>query len=232
MKSDQSQNVSTNDSRKFHFTIKLRTKIYGGFVIIVLLLAGAVFITLTSINSLKTNLQMTYDHPLVVTRASSLIQFEIVEMHRSMKDVTLSEDPSTRDRYIELVNEEEKETLQLFDTIHKQILGDEGRTLVSNAHEAFLKWRPIRKEVIKLSEKGEFKKAQLLTQNKGATYVDFLILEVEKLAAYAGDKAMMFNTNSSKIVENTRYIAIVTMIICLLFGLSLTTYFTQDIINV
>ena len=133
---------------------------------------------------------------------------------------------------VALVNEEEKETLQLFDTIHKQILGDEGRTLVSNAHEAFLKWRPIRKEVIKLSEKGEFKKAQLLTQNKGATYVDFLILEVEKLAAYAGDKAMMFNTNSSKIVENTRYIAIVTMIICLLFGLSLTTYFTQDIINV
>ncbi len=207
----------------------IRKRIFTGFGIVGLLLASAIIITLISISILNTNIQMTHDHPLAVTRAATLIEFEIVEMHRSMKDVTLAEGKEAQSRYIDLVNVDEAEVLELFDLIQKQILGEKGQELASITQKAFLEWRPIRQRVIDLTEVGEQLEAQHITQTVGHNYVEFLIVEVEKLVEYAGNKALALNTKSSDIANRTWATTLITLSLSLLMGTLFTASFSRDL---
>ena len=222
---------SINESQRIPAKIGIGKKIYSGFGAVGLLLTCAIIITLASINSLNTNIQMTYDHPLIVTRAATLIEFKIVKMHRSMKDVTLTESTETRNKYIRKVKIDEKETLKQFDKVQKQILGEEGQKLAVSARKAFLQWRPIRQQVIALMEAEEYPEARRITQNEGDNYVELLIAEVEKLVNYAANKALVFNSESAEIADQTWVTALITLSFSLLMGIVITVSFLRDITN-
>jgi len=226
-----SNDTTVNQKQNINVKRGIGRKIFSGFGIVGLLLTGAIIITLSSIDSLNKNIRLTYDHPLAVTRASTLIKFEIVQMHRSMKDVTLAETSEARNEYIKLVDMNEKEAIQLFDIVHQQILGDEGRELSLNAYKAFLDWQPIRERVIALAEAGDYREAQRITQTEGDNYVELLNAKVDKLIDYAANKAQVFNAESSNIANRTWFTALLTLSLSLFIGLVLTFIFTRDITN-
>ena len=225
----RSSDASINQGQKFSMKIGIGKKIFIGFGIVGLLFTSAIIITLVRIESLNTNIQMTHDHPLAVTRAATQIQFEIVEMHRSMKDVTLSHDDKELAEYIETVRIDETETLELFGIVQNQILGDEGQSLASNARKYFLGWQPIRERVIALMETGEVMEAQHITQIEGNNYVELLIADVEKLVDNAANKALVFNSESAEIADQTWVTALITLSFSLLMGIVITVSFLRDI---
>ncbi len=204
-------------------------KTYIGFGIVGTILACAIIIFLNSIISLNTNIKLTHDHPLVVTRSATLIEVEIVEMHRSMKDVTLAENDEIRNQYNKKVTSGQEEVIRLFDIIHMRILGEAGQELAANVHETFLGWEPIRQRVIALAKSGNNIEAQRITQTEGQNYVDLLITEVEELVNYAANKAMVLNKESSAIANSTRSTALILFSLTMVFGAILTYFITRDI---
>jgi len=211
--------------------IGIRKKLLIGFGFVLLLFTIAVIFTLTSIQSLSRNVQMTHDHPLAVTRASIRIEVMVTAMHRSMKDVSLSYDAEERGRYKAAVENNEGEALRQFEIIQKQILGAEGQSLAVTAKKTFLKWRPIRERVISLADEGKFTQAQEITRTEGNDYVEFVMSEMEKLGEYAANKALGFNEESFEIAARTRIITLVAFILSCLFGIFIALYLSISITN-
>ncbi len=208
---------------------RIRDKLLGGFIIILILFAGTIIFAIQSIHSLYDNVIKTHDHPLAVTRASTKIEVMVASMHHSMKDVSLSYDKEERGRYIAFVSSDEEEALRQFDIVQKQILGDEGQALASNASQIFIRWKPIRQRVIALAESGKHTQAQEITRTEGDDYVEFIQTELEKLAEYAADKALRFNEESADIAIRARTVTISALILSGFLGISVALFLSFSI---
>ncbi len=209
----------------------IRKKLFSGFLILLLLFTVILLFTLNTIHSLYDNVKMTHDHPLVVTRASTMIAALVTAMHRSMKDVSLSYDKEERDRYVDIVSNDEIEAMRQYDIVKKQILGDEGQVMVLNAQEDFLKWKPIRQRVIDLMEAGKYTQAQEITRIEGADYVEFLVSDLAKLDEYAAIKALGFNEESSNLTKRIQTFTISGLILIGLSGIFISFYLSLSITN-
>ena len=61
-----------------------------GFLLVILLFVSSDIISLREVQTVGKLTQMIYDHPLVVSNASLNAGINMTKMHRSMKDVALS----------------------------------------------------------------------------------------------------------------------------------------------
>lgn len=122
-----------------------------------------VFIVLTMFVVIKTNelAEITSDinnHPLEVSNGALESSGEIIRIHRSMKDVVLSDSNSEIDEAVNLVNSNEVEVYRNLDLIREKILGEEGKQLERDARILFEEWKAIRDEVIDLARNGNLEK--------------------------------------------------------------------------
>ncbi len=190
----------------------LKEKLFGGFSIVLLLFVITIIVSLKSVWTLKNNIELTHDHPLIVTRAVLKIEVLTISMHHSMKDVVLSMNKNERDHYILVVEENEKEALAYFDIVQDKILGKEGQRMAARAKDKFLGWRVIRNRVVDLMDNAKVETARVITQNGGNYYVQTITSQLKELENYAGNKADEFNHNSMLIARNTRSITIIVFL--------------------
>lgn len=209
--------------------IGIKEKLLGGFAIVLLLFVSMIIYSLQSIYSLEQHVQMTYDHPLTVTRAVIKIEVGIIAIHRSMKDVALSFSREERDKYISVVQLSEKDALIQFDIVLTQILGEEGQKLASDARIGFIDWRPIRERVIALMEVGKYKEAQHITRTEGDDYVDIISDKLKMLEEYAANKAMDFNKDSIYIATRTRNITFMALALCIVISIFIALYLSVSL---
>ncbi len=148
-----------------------------------------------------------YNHPLKVSNTALNIQLNIYKIHRDMKDVVLSPSEMTLKGLIHDVNTNEMIIFNAFDIIKKNILGDKGQALNSEAYTLFRDWKVIRDEVIHLAKQKKYKKAIKITQQKGAKHVLKMDKAVEKLYQYAQNKAQSFNEKSNSIITKQHKIS-------------------------
>lgn len=80
-------------------------------------------------------------HPYTVSNATRDVQTAIYAIHRDMKDIALSRDPSEIETAMASINQHEKNALEAFDIIEKRFLGD--KTDIEEAKKAFLSWKPF-----------------------------------------------------------------------------------------
>lgn len=204
--------------------IGIRVKLLSGFAIVLLLFVGTILYSLQSIHSLEHNVQMTHDHPLTVTRAVIKIEVDIMAIHRSMKDIVLSVNGVENAKYISVVQQSEKNALEQFEIVLKQILGEEGQKLALGARKVFMDWRPIRDRVIALMEDGKYNEAQSITRTEGHVYVEIINDELKKLEEYAANKSMGLNKDSADIAIRTRNITLGALILCTVMSIFIALY--------
>lgn len=209
--------------------IGIRVKLLSGFAIILLLFAGPIIYSLQSIHSLAQKVQMTHDHPLTVTRAVIKIEVDIMTIHRSMKDIVLSVNGVEHGKYISVVQQSEKNALEQFEIVLKQILGEEGQKLALGARKVFMDWKPIRDRVIALMENGKYDEAQSITRTEGHDYVEIINNELKKLEEYAANKAMDFNKDSADIAIRTRNITFGAFILCTIMSIFIALYLSVSL---
>ena len=115
-----------------------------------------------------------------------------------MKDVVLSTSPSDIDRFIQTINDQEKQTYKYLDIVEDKILGDKGKMLENETRKLLDNWRPIRQEVIELIRRGEKATAAGITIGKGANHVALLEERMLGLLSYARNKASEFMYETDK----------------------------------
>jgi len=171
-----------------------RSSIGFAFTLIILLLLAQAVLSLSYLSTIATQVEKLYEHPYAVSNATRDIRTDLVSMHRYMKDVALAENDEKVSLASALVNEHEQRVLKSFELIFERYLGDSNDIQV--AYKAFVDWKLIRDEVIRLKRKGHDKKAADITRGKGADHVALLNRETQKLVDFADNKAKIFLNNS------------------------------------
>lgn len=108
-------------------TVKYNLSLGFFFVIVLFVLFGVV--SLREMQTVGSLTKMIYKHPLVVSNAALNAGLNMTKMHRSMKDVILSNSVHDLDKASSEVNEYEQLVYEQLDVIKEMIIGTEGQNL-------------------------------------------------------------------------------------------------------
>jgi len=204
---------------RFLENISIVTKLVISFFIVVILFLGLSIYSLSQVNLMKDLFINLYKHPYTVTNTIRDIDINIISMHRYMKDIALASNTVEIKRAIFMVNQHEENVLDSFKTLEDRFLGDEKKVL--SAKEAFLKWKPIRQEVILSMKRGDFKKAANITKKKGYKYINSLHQKMKLLTDFATKKALDYYLNVIKNAEEIYFVIIMSVISIMIIGLAI-----------
>jgi PAS domain S-box-containing protein len=170
--------------------MKIALRLLTAFTIMVLLAAMIGLVGIRQVNRVWGSVEDIFQHPLQVSNAVRDIQTNITAIHRTMKDVVLSESEDELIGYRLLIAEHETDVYSDFEILFERFLGDISDTEI--AYEAFADWYPIREEVLNLYSKGERVKAVEVTKGRGAEHVSFMTEKMETMADFADQKSVEF----------------------------------------
>lgn len=218
-------------ARRFGFGIF--TKLMAGFLLIQVFSGAGIFYSYVQMNRLSDFTSKIYNHPLQVTRAVLSADSHIVKIHRSMKDVALARTDVEFESAIAQVNRFEETVYARLDIVGKWILGEEGAALQAETVNLFRAWKPIRDEVILLTQAGKREQAYDIIRGKGATHVDILNRKMGELKDYAAATADDMLKDSRKTKRGiSRVIFIAYMLIslvCIIFAIVFARSFKRSI---
>lgn len=198
-----------------------------------MLFVGFNFYVANQISVLGSLSRSIYKHPLVVSNAALAANRSLIKMHRSMKDVVLSDNDEELTMAIEEVNTEEKEVYKDLKIIKKNIIGKEGTNLEIKLRQLFKNWKPIRDEVIYLTKLKKYNEAEAITKGKGLKHVKLLETKMIELNMYARHKSSLFIKNVEK-TQTDVYTAIIgvmiaAIVLSLLIAMVITLSITKEI---
>jgi len=186
----------------------VKYKLVLGFFLVVLLFVLFRVISLRELQTVGNLTKMIYEHPLVVSNAALIADINMTKMHRSMKDVILSNSADEFDKASSEVNKDEQLVFEQLDVIKERIIGSEGQNLEKMTRQLFVDWEPIREEVFILSRSGLRNEAALITKGKGADHVAKLEDKMLELTSYAKNKADSFMQRSERSQERVENISV------------------------
>lgn len=169
-------------------------KILVGFVLIVFVVVSLGLYAQWQLSNISQDADDLYQHPFSVSNAAKNINFNLVSMHRYMKDVVLAKNEEELLAAVESVAIHEEKALLEFDVIFDRFLGDKSQ--INKTYRAFNDWKTIRTEVIQLMRDGNTDQAVAITKGKGAVHVGNLNLLVEEFVSFAYQKAEEFHSRA------------------------------------
>ena len=192
-------------------------QLWSGFSIIILIVTGLGIYSQLQLSNMAEDIDDLYVHPFTVSNSAEKINYNLVSMHRYMKDVVLSIDENELMLAVSKVQFHEQEVLKDFDVIFERFLGDKSQ--LNQTYKAFLSWQIIRNEVIQLMLDNKKADAIAITKGKGAKHVANLNRLVQELNVFAHKKAKLFhsramdNKNQTLIISSTLTVLAITLVI-------------------
>ena len=214
-------------SGNFLSRFSIGQRMAGGFSILVLLMLALGVLALNSMSSLSDLTTRLYRHPFAVSNAVLEIRVNVLAIHRSMKDVALSQDVAGIDAASALVDEHEAAIFEQFEIIDERFLGD--RAMVEAARQAIVDWSPIHREVIELMRNGDRAEAADITRGVGAAQVTLINETVGALYDFAQSKAEQFMANSENVRADTVLTMWAMLVVAVVAGLGVAVLITRGI---
>ncbi|MCT4590651.1 MAG: PAS domain S-box protein [Carboxylicivirga sp.] len=184
--------------------IRFSTQLIIGFGLIIILSISANVVSLLELKKIKRDTDLIIAHPFTVSNAVKDININITAIHRTMKDLALSETEQEVEAAKQLVNHHDSLIHIAFNTVIDRYLGE--KEIVMDAYKAYNLWEIIRLEVIEHKRQGEDDTAIAITRGKGDEHVKLLIQKTSVLIEFALNKANDFhsrvNRQSNKAIKN------------------------------
>ncbi len=161
-----------------------------GVILALVGLLGAV--AWQQVDSLWAETQGLYEHPLQVRRAVGEIKADILAMHRAMKDAVLAENDAEITRARQELDRYEADAHRQFSIVYDRFLGP--RDDIEAAEQAFMEWKAIRDETIRLLRAGQTAEAVRRTRPTGAGghHVDLTLAALQKVSDFAAARGDQF----------------------------------------
>ncbi len=172
--------------------ISLKMAIGFGSVIVLMIIGG--FVSYNTANKLSGLTEKLYMHPLAVGTSIRDIQTELVAIHRSMKDVAMSQTLEQMEKTQGIVDENAKKAMGFFKLLNERFLGD--KKDIRLAEKLFADWAPIRNKVIEQRRIQIENDANEITRIEGAPHVAKIMKSLDGLIEFANGKAKEFNDNA------------------------------------
>lgn len=209
--------------------LKFRTQLIVGFSIIIILSIISNIISIVELDSIKNDTELLVKHPFTVSNAVKDIKINITAIHRTMKDLALSDSEADFLKEKNLVSHYDSIIQESFLVVNKRFLGD--HAIVLETFKFYHQWEDIRNEVIQYKKQGLDDKAIEITRTKGDVHVKKLLASTDKLIDFALNKADEFH--KSVYSKSTRIIKFIIIFMVLLLVVSVLISFTvsRSILN-
>ena len=171
--------------------IRIGFKIAIGFGVVIILMIIGGFVAYQNANTLAGLTKKLYLHPLAVGTSIRDIQKELVAIHRSMKDVAMSESLAQIEKNRSVVDQNAERAMGYFNLLNERFLGD--KKDIARAEKLFAEWAPIRNKVIEQRIIQIENDAHEITRTEGAPHVAKIMASLDGLIAFANGKAKEFN---------------------------------------
>ncbi|MCP4114112.1 MAG: HAMP domain-containing protein [Desulfobacteraceae bacterium] len=169
---------------------KLWRKMALGFGLVIILMGIGGFVSLNTATNLSGMTEKLYLHPLAVGTSIRDIQTELVSIHRSMKDIAISQSLDQMEVNRAKVDKNAEEAVKYFDLLKERFLGD--KQDIETAEKLFREWAPIRNKVITQRKIQIENNAGEVTRIEGAPHVAKIIKALDGLIDFANNKAKEF----------------------------------------
>ena len=208
---------------KFSF----RTRIYAGFISILVLMSISVVISVVQIKKVTTNTKLLYQHPFFVSNKISDVNTNLSEMRSSMKELIFAKDKNDIEKNIDIVNKDEAIIHTLYDTVSIYFLGDKDQMLLAKKNLSELE--KIHDQIFNLMQNGNTKKATQLFYTTDADKNLEIIQVNGDIRKFAFNKAKEIIAHAENAAtKDTAYIIGGTLFI-MLFGLIIIVIIARSV---
>jgi signal transduction histidine kinase/HAMP domain-containing protein len=172
--------------------LKIGTRLCLGLVAIQILVLALGVMAWVNSDRLWRETQGLYEHPLAIRRAVGEIQTHILTIHREMKDLCLTDSDRELETCLQVIDAHEAAALREFEIVYEQYLGP--RSDVDEGHRAFVQWRSIRDETIRLRREGQQAVALNRTRpaGPGGGHVNQLLASIRTISDFAKTRGDAF----------------------------------------
>jgi methyl-accepting chemotaxis protein len=205
----------------------LLTRLLTGFGAV---LALSCLVGLIALQKLETVSDLTadlYDHSLTVITSTLEANAGIIAMHRSMKDVALSQDAAGVDSAAQAVDAWEVKVLAAMAVTQERFLGDKKE--VEDTLKAIRDWQPIRADVIRAMKAGDKDTAAAITKTKGAAQVKLISERMEVLVGGVEQRAARFAAAAASTGSEARTLVTSAQAVMIVLGLAIAWAITRSV---
>ena len=174
--------------------VKIGIKMAIGFGILILFMIIGGFVSYNTADKLSGITGKLYRHPLAVGTSIRDIQTELVAIHRSMKDVAMSETLEQMEENRLKVDKNARAAMDNFKLLNERFLGD--KKDIKQAEKLFREWAPIRDKVIEQRRIQIENNANEITIKEGGPHVAKIIQSLDGLIEFANGKAKEFHAKA------------------------------------
>ncbi|MGF1740378.1 methyl-accepting chemotaxis protein [Vibrio profundum] len=194
-------------------TLKLRIILVLSLSVLIIL--GTSLFQFAKFRSVGELVDKMYRHPVFVSSVVKDIDYNIVLIHREMKDIALGKNISTAQGIVSSLH---NDTLKKFDLLEERFLGNKKQ--ITDLKKLFVDWKQIRQKVIDYKMKGDQKMASKITMTEGVDQLKKLSDGIAYIKTFAAGKLETFyggvkaNVNqASQVVIWTAVLSTVVFII-------------------
>ena len=137
-----------------------------------------------------------YEHPFIVHRAIGILKADFLEIRRGMTDMMRADSERERQAIIEEIDAHEADAARQLETLYKSYLGP--RRDIDNVQDAFVQWRTIRVETVRLLQTGKLAEATDRTKSSGigGRHLKELVDATQIISDFASKKGDKFYTDA------------------------------------
>ncbi len=142
--------------------------------------------------------QNIYDHPLMVRRALSGLEADVITMDRNMKKFVLEKETAKRQNILLNINETKADVNQRFKVISAKFLGPQAN--IQKIEKEVYKWNIIMDEIIDLVRQGKEKQAMQIISVSGGERINTskLLDGIHSIGLFANKEAAKFYQNAQE----------------------------------
>jgi signal transduction histidine kinase/CheY-like chemotaxis protein/HAMP domain-containing protein len=181
---------------------KISTQLQLGLGAILLFVGLLGAVALIQSNSMWTETQGLYDHPLMVRRAVGEVKADILSMQLEMQNLVMAKNDQEMQTAIQNMDIYEANAVKQFDILYDRYLGP--RIDIDEAHQAFIQWKAIRDETLQLMRSGQRVEAEARLKSDGVSGIqaEKIISQIEDVSNFAISRGDQFY-NDAKTQKDT-----------------------------
>ena len=168
--------------------IKISTRLFAGFAIILAFVLGISAISYIQSKALWEQTESIYEHPLQVRRTLSDLKVCILSIHLEMKDLGYAKSDQEIEQIKIRISTFETVMEKEFDVLRSQYLGP--KQDIDSCLNAYAEWKVIREQTILFAISGESERAIVRTQSGGTCDMQAikLISKIDVVSKFAKNK--------------------------------------------
>lgn len=209
--------------------LKISTQLQFGLGAIVVLVAFSGAFSWLQANSLWDQTKGLYEHPFTVRIALGEIKSDALTIHREMKDLFLTENKQDIETSIKSIDVHETRANQQFNVLYDRYLGSHAD--IDGLRDAFVQWKSIRNESIRLLQTGNVTEAKNRTKpgGLGDTQAESVLAKIETISAFGKARGDKFYADASSHKDTTLILFAILLGLMLLLLAGIGSYIYRRI---